>query len=301
MLKTAGLQSITATDSANGLSVTGSAVTVQPAAANSLKLTGFPSAYTIGAQRSVTVTAYDAYGNVASGYAGTVDFTSSDNRALLPSNYTFTAGDGGSHSFPVTFETVGSQSIIATDTATTSITGTESAISVQPTPMLKVTSSTSATTAGQALIVTVTAYYASGAVAAGYTGTVQFGSSDSRAVLPTNYTFNASDGGMHTFSVVFETAGTQSITVADTLVSTVRRARIRDQRPSSGSPDAEDHRFPIRSDCRDVKRSNGHGLRFLWKRGDRLYRYRKSFKLRQSGDFAGRIYFQRQRCRHTHL
>ena len=39
----------------------------------------------------MTVTAYDAYGNVATGYTGTVAFTSSDPQACFPADYTFTA------------------------------------------------------------------------------------------------------------------------------------------------------------------------------------------------------------------
>ena len=79
----------------------------------------------------MTVTAYDAYGNVATGYTGTVSLTSSDPHAVLPSSYTFTAADAGQHSFAVTLDTAGTQSITATDTATSSITGTESGIAVQ--------------------------------------------------------------------------------------------------------------------------------------------------------------------------
>ena len=63
----------------------------------------------------VTVTAYDAYGNVATGYTGTVTFTSSDGQAALPASYTFTAADAGTHTFSVTLETAGTQSITATD------------------------------------------------------------------------------------------------------------------------------------------------------------------------------------------
>ena len=48
---------------------------------------------------NVTVTAKDAYGNMATGYTGTVHFTSSDGQAVLPANYTFVAGDAGIHTF----------------------------------------------------------------------------------------------------------------------------------------------------------------------------------------------------------
>ena len=77
------------------------------------------------------MTAYDAYGNVATGYTGTVSLTSSDPHAVLPSDYTFTAADAGQHSFAVALDTAGTQSITATDTATSSLTATESGIAVQ--------------------------------------------------------------------------------------------------------------------------------------------------------------------------
>ena len=44
------------------------------------------------------MTAQDPYGNTASGYTGTVHFTSSDGAATLPGNYTFVVGDAGVHS-----------------------------------------------------------------------------------------------------------------------------------------------------------------------------------------------------------
>ena len=48
----------------------------------------------------MTVTApLDAYGHVVTGYTGTVHFTSSDGQAVLPGDYTFTAGDNGGHTF----------------------------------------------------------------------------------------------------------------------------------------------------------------------------------------------------------
>ncbi len=44
---------------------------------------------------------HDPYGNVATGYTGTVDLSSTDPRAVLPA-YTFTATDAGTHTFAVT-------------------------------------------------------------------------------------------------------------------------------------------------------------------------------------------------------
>ena len=78
----------------------------------------------------MTVTAYDAYNNVATGYTGTVAFSSSDGHAGLPANYAFKGADAGVHIFSVTLKTAGSQSITATDTITSSITESESNIVV---------------------------------------------------------------------------------------------------------------------------------------------------------------------------
>jgi len=108
-LKTAGTQSITTADTANSL-LTGSATTtVTAAAASSLTIGGFPSPTTAGSAANVTVTARDAYGNIATGYTGTVHFKSSDAKAVLPTNYTFTAADAGKHVFSATLKTAGTQ------------------------------------------------------------------------------------------------------------------------------------------------------------------------------------------------
>ena len=82
---------------------------------NSLVVTGFPDQRHRRTAGSITVTAYDAYGNLATNYTGMVTLTSTDPQAVLPASYTFTAADEGKHTFPVTLETAGTQSITATD------------------------------------------------------------------------------------------------------------------------------------------------------------------------------------------
>src|SRR5262249_60033656 len=72
------------------------------------------------------------------------------------------------------------------------------------------------TTAGAAYSFTLVALDAAGNVATGYTGTVHLSSSDAQAGLPADYTFTAADDGFHTFTVTLKTAGTQSVSVADT-------------------------------------------------------------------------------------
>lgn len=85
-----------------------------------------PASATAGSSFSVTVTALDAANATFASYTGTVHFTSSDGSATLPANYTFAGGDAGVHTFSVTLQTSGSQSVTATDVATSSINGSAS-------------------------------------------------------------------------------------------------------------------------------------------------------------------------------
>jgi hypothetical protein len=93
-----------------------------------------PANATAGTAFDVTVTAKTASNATLTGYTGTVHFASSDSGSPdLPSNYTFVAGDNGSHTFTngVTLKTAGSQTVTVNDTVQTSKTGTAT-ISVSP-------------------------------------------------------------------------------------------------------------------------------------------------------------------------
>ena len=117
-----------------------------------------PASATAGAPFSITVTAQTASNGTATGYTGTVHFTSSDGQAVLPANYTFTAADAGVHTFTgVALKTAGSQTVTATATATATISGT-GIIAVSPAAAgaLAVTAPASAT-AGVPFSGTVTA------------------------------------------------------------------------------------------------------------------------------------------------
>jgi hypothetical protein len=129
VLLTAGSQTVTVADAANPSANGSASITITPSAAGSFRVSGYPSAVTAGASASFTVTAVDAYGNPVSGYAGTVHFTSSDPSALLPADATLAGGTG---TFSATFTKAGSQSLTATDTADSAMTGTESGITVNP-------------------------------------------------------------------------------------------------------------------------------------------------------------------------
>jgi subtilisin-like proprotein convertase family protein len=197
---------------------------IQPAgnpvpAASSFVVSGFPSSTTAGQVGSFTVTARDANGNVATGYTGTVHFTSSDPYAGLPADYTFTAADAGTHTFSTTLTTAGMQSLTTSDTAASGLTGTEAGIAVSAAAASRlVVSAPAGATARMAFNVTVTARDAYGNTATGYTGTVHFTSSDGQAVLPVNSTLR---NGTGTFSVTLKTAGSQTLSATDTTSSTV--------------------------------------------------------------------------------
>jgi hypothetical protein len=232
-LKTAGTESITATDTSFGY-ITGSetGITITPASASKMIVAGFPSSTTAGVAANLTVTLEDPYGNIASGYTGTVHFTSSDGKGSLPANYTFTASDAGKHTFSATLKTAGTQSITVTDTTTGSLTGTDGGITVNPAPAAAskfIVSAPSGISAGTPFSLTLTVEDAYGNVVTGYTGTIQFSSSDSRATLPRTYTFTAADKGVHTFTgLILRKRGHQKVTITDTHNSSLTASDIVD-------------------------------------------------------------------------
>lgn len=101
----------------------------------SLVLT-LPAAMGTGDPADLTVTAYDANYNLATGYRGTIHFTATDGSSTLPVDYTFTSGDSGVHTFPagVTLRTAGRHVVTATDLSDATITGTRGVTVGPPTP-----------------------------------------------------------------------------------------------------------------------------------------------------------------------
>src|SRR5207237_5159398 len=125
------------------------------------------------------------------GYLGTVHIGSGDAQGVLPATYTFVAADAGVHSFSATLKTAGTQSLIATDTVTSTITGSQSGITVNPAAAssLVLSGFPTAITVLVTGTVTVTAVHPYGNTATGYLGSVHFTSSDLLALLPANYSF----------------------------------------------------------------------------------------------------------------
>lgn len=122
-LKTAGDQWLSATDLFNS-SITGqTTATVTAAAASAVSIEGFPASVTAGAAQAFTVRVVDAFNNTAGNYTGTLHFASSDPLAVLPADYQFTAADAGARAFSATMNTLGTQTLSATDTLNSAITG----------------------------------------------------------------------------------------------------------------------------------------------------------------------------------
>ena len=85
-----------------------------PPVARLFAVAGYP-ATTAGIANTFTVTVRDTIGQIATGYTGTIYFSSSDVQAGLPASYTFSAADAGVHTFGATLKSAGTQSIAVRD------------------------------------------------------------------------------------------------------------------------------------------------------------------------------------------
>jgi protocatechuate 3,4-dioxygenase beta subunit len=145
-----------------------------------------------GSPITVTVSALDRKGKPVKGYAGTVHFSSTDLRGGLPTDYTFTAADGGSHTFTVSMATAGAQAVTVSDG---SLTTKRWAISVKAGPALSlVLTGPNSTTAGASQHYRVLAIDAYDNIATGCTDTMAVHSTD---------------------AATFKTAGLQAVSVDD--------------------------------------------------------------------------------------
>jgi hypothetical protein len=233
-LRTAGAQTLTLADTFFTALTATASIAVSPAAAALVQIAGFPTTTTAGVAQAFTVTLRDAFGNVASGYTGTVALSSSDPIAALPANYAFTAANAGTHTFTAALKGAGTQSITVRDTAAPALSGTESGIVVSAAAVSQFAISGPATvTKGVGFKITVTAEDAFGNVNAGYRGAVHLSSTDATGGTQ-NFTFSNNDSGVHIFSYTFNALGFQTITVTDTTTSSILGSFIVDVLAQSG-------------------------------------------------------------------
>ena len=134
-----------------------------------------PATTTAGSAFSVTVTAYDLFGNIATGYTGTVRFTASDPGAgfVVPVNSTLVNGTG-TFTNAVVLVTAGNWTVSVTDTFNSSITSTASIVVTPATTSTVVISSANPSVVGQAVTFKATVTNTSSGSSAVPTGMVSF-------------------------------------------------------------------------------------------------------------------------------
>ena len=160
-------------------------------------------------------------------------------QAGLPANYTFVAGDDGTHTFSVTLKTAGTQYVTATDTVNSSITGTESGIVVQAAAPSRWPSPASPPPSPRAPRVTSRSppTIAYGNVATGYTGTVALHQqrSPGRPAGQLHVRSRAITGRTRSRPRSRRRAP-QSITATDTVTSSITGTESGNRRPARGAP-----------------------------------------------------------------
>jgi hypothetical protein len=216
VLRTAGAREVQVVDTLDAALADVGEVTVTPAEAERLVLAGGVGPLEVGTAFAVEVTARDRFGNVATGYTGTVRFSASDGSATLPDDTAFTAEDRGQKVLSgLRLRRAGPQTVTATD-ITTGLTGSLE-LELTPGPAVSMTLSPerASTVAGQRLGLVVSLFDTFGNAATGYTGTVRFSSTDPRATLPEDFTFSAADAGQRRFEGTWVTAGTREVGVVD--------------------------------------------------------------------------------------
>ncbi|HZR28001.1 MAG TPA: FG-GAP-like repeat-containing protein [Terriglobales bacterium] len=183
-----------------------------------------PTSSTAGVQFNETLSIVEGFGNINTGYTGTVHFTSNDAAAVLPADSTLT---NGTRTFPITLKTAGNQTITATDTVSSSITGSATVTVTPAAAAMFFVSIPARRTPGAAFDIAMQVYDPFQNTATGYRGTVHFTSSDGRASLPADYTFTSGDAGRHVFrnAATLLAQGTQTVTARDTVNNSITSTR----------------------------------------------------------------------------
>lgn len=175
-----------------------------------------PTAETAGTSFSISVSALDSSNNMVTSYAGIVHFSSTDTQAALPANSPLTNGTG---MFSVILRTAAPETIVVSDTARTTISGSSSSIQVTGLSATHFSVTAPANgSSGSSLSFTVSALDPSNNVVTSYPGIVHFTSSDAQAGLPPDSSLT---NGTGTFSAVLKTVANQTITATDTVTASI--------------------------------------------------------------------------------
>jgi hypothetical protein len=219
-LNTTGSQVLTAAD-INTPSITGqSGVIAVSQSTAPVKFTiTYPLFVTAGTGFSLTVTAQQANGATAPSYTGTVHFTTSDTgpSTAIPANGTLANGVG---TFSATLTKSGNQTIIATDTGSSTLTGRTTphvVVSAAPLAQFSLTAPSSAQ-AGAGFAFAIVAQDVYHNLQSSPSVVVHFTSSDGGATLPADTQILA---GSRTVSATLNTPGNQTLTATDLAASSI--------------------------------------------------------------------------------
>jgi uncharacterized repeat protein (TIGR01451 family) len=128
-LKTAGMRSISVSDLTKP-TLTGTLkkpLTVIPAGVAGFNVTGLAMPSTAGQKQMITVTAVDAFGNVAPSFTGTVTLSSTDTAAVFPPSVVFATANAGKQTAAVTLKTPGLRTVTVSNG---SLTGSDANVPV---------------------------------------------------------------------------------------------------------------------------------------------------------------------------
>ena len=183
-----------------------------------LALTGLPASTVAGTQIDLNVAGVDAYGNLATGYQGTVHLQSSDSGGSVQGDTAFAPDANGVMHLPQAAQlvTAGPQTLRVSDTAGTLVTGSGALTVIAANAnSLRLGGLSSQVYQFATQSVQVTALDAYGNVADSYAGVVHFSSSDANANLPANGRLLS---GTANLQLVLNTVGdNQNVTVTDTV------------------------------------------------------------------------------------
>jgi hypothetical protein len=213
VLKTPGAQTVTAIDTSlpttratsNSITVTGTL----PLVLDHFTVAGLPGTDVTGTTQTVTITAVNAAGKMVTSYNGIVHVTSSD-PAFTPTDVSVNKGVA---KLPVALTTLGTQTLTVRD-GSSHTTVTPGTAVVSPTTHLTISESATKVSAGgpgDPVTITVTGMTAANKTDTLLADVLQLTTSDPHAqVVASPIT-----GGVQKFTVLFTTAGTQTIAVAD--------------------------------------------------------------------------------------
>lgn len=214
-LKTAGTITLTATDSGKAHASGSAALTVHPAAASTYQLSALPGTAIAGEALVLTITAQDAFGNVATGYTGSIHLTSGDSTDLLPPDGALTAGV---RTVSLAFIKTGDHVVQVNDVVATLPSANSSSVKVNPGAPQVVLALPADANAGYPVTVGVALKDVFSNAIANFKGKVEFASTDTGtgAVAPATITLDGTEGGVATTTATFVTVGPQTLAATAT-------------------------------------------------------------------------------------